>query len=180
MVNHEFFSVLKGLVEDDDFKTLMAITESGIQAQKPLENMMRFFVLVNFDYDGELDVEEFIDDRIILLAERKPAKDDLSAVMTGTFSLLRRSLGEDALRRYDPEASSFSGRVGQVALEVIAVGVARNLRKIARLKSPEKFVEEQVKKFWMQDEASKFSASGLRGTQRLQSTVHFGASWFKP
>ena len=40
---------------------------------------MRFFVMKDFDYEGDLDVEEFVDDRIIRLAESELDYDDLDA-----------------------------------------------------------------------------------------------------
>ena len=50
--------------------------------------VMRFFVLLKFDYEGDLDVEEFIDDRPIQLAEDTPPKNQLGAIFNSTFRLL--------------------------------------------------------------------------------------------
>ena len=180
MVNSTFFKVLKELTEDQNFQELSAFSESAIQAQRPLETMMRFLVLSYFDYDGELDVEEFIDENIISLAEKNPSKPELEAIVKDTFGLLQSALGDDALRKYDAETDKFGGRVGQVALEVVAVGIARNLRRIKRLPKKKEFIEERVKAFWQQRESAEFSASGLRGTQRLKQTVPFGKRWFHP
>jgi hypothetical protein len=180
MVSNDFFNVLKDLAEEDDYKKLTAFSDSAVQAQRPLESLMRFFVLTYYDYDGKLDVEEFIDESIITLAEKDPPKAELDGLVKDTFGLLHAALGDDALRKYDADTDKFGGRVGQVSLEVIAVGVARNLRKIKRLSNKTKFVAERVKEFWQRDEAASFSSSGLRGTQRLKQTIPFGAEWFAP
>jgi hypothetical protein len=180
MVNNGFFDILKDLSEDSGYLRIAGITEAGLQAQRPLELVMRFFVLSSFNYDGELDVEEFIDENIIALAEKSPPKAELSNLFKDTFGLLRSSLGDDALRRYDANSSTFGGRVGQVALEVIAVGVARNLARIKKVSNPETFVEGRVKEFWQEEIANEFTRSGVRGTDRLMQTVPFGERWFRP
>jgi hypothetical protein len=142
--------------------------------------VMRFFVLLKFDYEGDLDVEEFIDDRIIRLAENMPRRDQLEEVFNSTFRLLHDALGSDALRKYERDRNRFVGRVGQVALEVITVGVARNLKRILRTASPERFIARKIKEFWGTEEASRFTASGVRGTDRLSETIPYGKDWFRP
>jgi hypothetical protein len=180
MVNNSFFEILDQLSSDDNFRALTKISEQGELTQRPLEMTMRFFIMVNFDYKGDLDVEEFIDDRIIKLSERPPQPARLEATFKSTFEMLRRALGDDALRKFDSERQQFVGRVGQVALEVIAVGIARNLKHINKLDNASRFISRKVKQFWATEEATAFSASGLRGTYRLMRTIPFGQAWFKP
>lgn len=180
MVDSDFFDLMRNLSEMYEFKQVSRVTQKGEQTQRPLEIVMRFFVLTEYDYDGELDVEEFIDNSIIKLAETEPQFERLRTYFEGTFRLLHSALGEDALRRFDSETESFGGRVGQVALESIAVGVSRNLGFIHLLPDEKQFVTRRVQAFWEQQEVNNFSASGLRGTQRLKQTVRFGEIWFKP
>jgi hypothetical protein len=42
------------------------------------------------------------------------------------------------------------------------------------------FISERIDSFWAQPEVVTMSASGLRGTTRLQRSVPFGKRWFKP
>jgi hypothetical protein len=67
-----------------------------------------------------------------------------------------------------------------VGLEGIAVGVAKNIQAILKLSKPEKFVKDKIQKFWSQPEATTFTSPGLRGTTRIQRTVPFGQTWFRP
>lgn len=180
MVNQDFFDILNSLSQTPSFMAVSRVTERGEQTQRPLEIIMRFFVLVEYDYTGELDVEEFIEESIIKLAESRPSELSLRRLFEGTFDLLYEALGEDALRRFDPAGQAFRGRVGQVALEAIAVGVARNLGAVEALPNRTDFIARRAKGFWQTPEADEFSASGLRGTQRLKQTVAFGSSWFQP
>lgn len=140
--------------------------------------VMRFLVFLHFDYDGVLDVEEFVDDRVIKLAEAPPPSQALDDKFSRTFALLNAALGDQALQKWDDENQRFTGRVGQVALEVVAVGIARNLPYIETLSNQGQFLVERIQEFWQQPEAQQFTASGLRGTQRLRDTILFGQNWF--
>jgi hypothetical protein len=66
------------------------------------------------------------------------------------------------------------------ALEAIAVGVARNKAAIILHGDPDLFVKDKIASFWRQPQVAEMSASGLRGTVRLQRTIPFGAQWFNP
>lgn len=180
MISEPFYKMVEALTHNESFRRLTRITETGEQKQRPYEQAMRFLVFLHFDYDGILDVEEFIDNRIMKLAEKPPNMVRMAKKFTDTFELLDETLGEDALRKWDPQSKSFSGRAGQVALEVIAVGVARNLPAIVKLKNPKAFVEKRIKEFWSQPVADRFVAAGFSGTYRLKSTIEYGASWFAP
>jgi hypothetical protein len=89
-------------------------------------------------------------------------------------------LGAEALiapgERHEGIAARFSLR----ALEGIAVGLSRNKKTISALKNPDKFIRDKIAEFWKQSEVAEMSASGLRGTVRIQRSVQFGATWFDP
>ncbi len=180
MVNESFFKSIDKLVHDANFRAVIRVSEVGEQKQRYHEMAMRFIVFLNSDYDGGLDVEEFIDRQIVKLAEKPPSLAKMAAQFSGTFELLNQVLGNKALQKWDADAEKFGGKVGQVALEVVAVGVARNFSEISKLKAKKEFVEKKIKAFWEQKEAEKFTAAGLTGTQRLKETIAFGDNWFAP
>lgn len=97
-----------------------------------------------------------------------------------TFKLLSEAAGKDALRRYDQKSKRFTGGVGQVALEAVAVGVASNYAKIVKQRNPAEFVLERIKSFWSEERVKTFSASGVSGTKRLSETVEYGQAYFAP
>jgi len=69
MVNAEFFHKLRRLAESKTFLTLLNISEDQQEAQRDLEYLTRFLVYRHIEYDGKLDVEEYIDNGIIKMAE---------------------------------------------------------------------------------------------------------------
>ena len=180
MINEEFFKEIVRLSNDPNFAKVSRITAAGEIKQKKLEFVMRFLTFTQFDFDPVYDVEEFIDAHIVELAEDKRLYQQLAETFEGTFSLLNSAAGKDALRRYDKKGKKFVGAVGQVALEAVAVGVARNIDDILQLKNPPQFVLENLKAFWSEEEVKQFSASGVSGTRRLSETIAYGEGYFSP
>ena len=142
-----------------------------------MEFAVRFLVHTYVPYDGTLDVEEYVDEGMIRLATAADVA-QVGAIMGSTFDLLNAAAGSNALRRFD--AGRHTGKVGLVALEGIAVGVAKNIDAIAALPDKVKYVKDKIETFWSQPEAATFMSPGLRGTRRIQRTVPFGSRWFKP
>lgn len=177
MVSSTYFQAIKASAEGQPFRTVIGVKDEGEQKQRHLEFAMRFLVHAFIPYDGKLDVEEYIDEGIIRLAQAGEAKRD-SELVNETFSLLNAAAGSDALRR--EEDGKPVGRVGLVAVESIAVGVARNVAAIRALPDPVAFVRDRIGAFWRDNVARQFSSSGVRGTSRIQNTIPLGERWFKP
>jgi hypothetical protein len=176
MVNRGYFRGVKFAAEQNSFRTVMSLSDEQMEAQRHMELAVRFLVHTFVAYDGALDVEEYIDEGAVHLA----TVGDIESIniLPRTFDLLNAVAGRDALRRF--EAGRHSGKVGLVALEGIAVGVAKNIDAISRQLDPASFVKQKIETFWGQKEAVGFTSQGLRGTTRIQRTVPFGNRWFKP
>ena len=177
MINGEYFRHIKVAAERVSFKSAFSITEDQFDRQRHMEYAVRFLVHAEIAYDGKLDVEEYIDEGIVQLAKVGNASRD-ARLLDRTFDLLDSISGSNTLRRYDGDRHT--GKVGLVALEGIAVGVASNIDSILLLPDPESFVKQRILNFWEQPETATFTSPGLRGTTRIQRTVPFGKRWFKP
>jgi hypothetical protein len=177
MVNGEYYRAVKAAAEQQPFQTVLALTEDGIERQRHMELAVRFLVHTNVPYDGRLDVEEYIDEGIVSLTGASNGS-EAESLIDRTFALLNRVAGRDTLRRF--EDGHYSGKVGLVGLEAIAVGVAKNLEAILGLANPNDFVRGKIHTLWNQPETAGFTSLGLRGTTRIQRTVPFGQAWFRP
>lgn len=177
MVNAKYYQTVKVAADQKPYQAVVALSEEQIEKQRHMELAVRFLVHTYVAYDGTMDVEEYIDNGIVELAE-KGDRPSAKRLITRTFALLNDVAGGDALRRF--ENGKHSGKVGLVGLEGIAVGVAKNLESILKLPKPEQFVKDKIRKFWTQPEAATFTSPGLRGTTRIQRTVPFGQKWFPP
>jgi len=175
MVNRGYATFMRELAEFESFRKVLAASDDQIEKQRDMEFVSRFLAYTYVPYDGKLDVEEYLDEAIITLATGNETKSAISA-FNATFNLLEQAYGSDALRRFrDGEPS---GRVGLVAFECIAIGIAKNLNKIEKKRSPVDYVKKRIAEFWKTSETSGFLAAGLRGTLRIKRTVPFGKNWF--
>lgn len=179
MINAEYFRSVKDAAELRAFRNVTSVTEDQAERQRHVEMAVRFLVHTNVPYDGRLDVEEYIDEGIVELAR---AGDHVLATnqIERTFGLLDEVAGANALRRF--QEGAYTGKVGLVGLEGIAVGVARNLDSILALGTDraKAFVKEKIESFWDQPQSARLTSPGLRGTLRIQRTVPFGEEWFRP
>lgn len=178
MINAEYFRAVKTAAEHVSFRNVTSVTEDQAEKQRHMEMAVRFLVHTNVPYDGRLDVEEYIDEGIVSLAQ---SGDYAHAVhqISRTFQLLDEVAGPNSLRRF--QNGVHIGKVGLVGLEGIAVGIAKNLEEILALgAASKKFIEEKIQQFWAQPQTESFTSPGLRGTIRIQRTVPFGEAWFRP
>jgi hypothetical protein len=177
MVNSAYFAFIRSLADNSDFRNVISASEDQLERQRHMEWATRFMVHSYRDYDGKLDVEEYIDDGIVRLAAQGENAEQRIR-FESTFSVLNRVHGDSALRRF--EDGKPVGRVGLAACECIAIGIGYNIQKILLLPQPDEFVREKVMSFWGSPELPRFFAAGLRGTIRIQRTVPFGKQWFSP
>lgn len=177
MVNADYFRAIRESAEEEAFKRVTGVSEDQEQKQRHLELAMRFLVHTFVPYVGKLDVEEYVDEGVIKLAQDGRTDRDV-ATLTQTFTILDEADADNALRRFNGERHA--GKIGLVALETIAVGVAQNLQDIRRLPSPADFVRERSRAFWLDPNVASFTSPGVRGTTRILRTVPYGANWFRP
>jgi hypothetical protein len=93
-----------------------------------------------------------------------------------TFDLLNEAYGNDALRRFTNGQPG--GRVGLVAFECIAIGIAKNINNVMGKANRVQWVQDRIQQLWESPDVNSFFAAGLRGTIRIQRTITFGTQWF--
>ena len=175
MVNPQYFDFIKRAAEYEKFIEILSASSDQITRQRHIEFATRFFVHTYIPYDGKLDVEEYIDDGIIKLAE-KGVDVEAWQTFTKTFDILYAAFGDKALKRL--EGGKHVGRVGRAAFECLAIGLARNIEVVFRRPDPVEFVRERIDYFWTLPSISNFLSPGLRGTVRIQRTISFGDELF--
>jgi hypothetical protein len=175
MVSRPYADFMKLMSEFPPFLTVLSASEDQLEKQRHMEYVSRFLVHTFVDYDGKLDVEEFIDEGVVTLARAGDIV-NAEAAFKETFRLLNDAFGANALRRFQNDTPS--GRVGLAAMECIAVGTAKNIARIRRMERPVDYIKERIHHLWQQEEVENFFAAGLRGTVRIQRTIPFGERWF--
>ncbi len=123
-----YFDFVKLLANHGLFLTVLAASDDQIERQRHMEYASRFLVYTYIPYDRKHDLEDFIDDGIIQLAEGG-VKREQAQRFKSTFDLLGTMFGSNALRRIDGDRPR--GRVSLAAFECIAVGIGKNIDAIA-------------------------------------------------
>lgn len=175
MINAGYANFMRSLSKLDDFRVVLSATEDQIEKQRHMEYVSRFLVHTFIRYDRKLDVEEFIDEGIVTLATKNETHKS-GSVFRDTFRLLSEAYGMNSLRRIQ-DGEPF-GRVGLAAFEVIAIGIAKNIKSVNAKESPVEYVRQRIRSFWKESETEQLFTAGLRGTIRIQRTIPFGEKWF--
>ncbi|HIB67564.1 MAG TPA: DUF262 domain-containing protein, partial [Phycisphaerales bacterium] len=88
MIDRDFFEQVKEMSEFPAFKKTLSLTKNAIEKQGYLDLAVRYFVFRNVEYDQKSDVNEFLDDGIIELAEDGPLQGEEIEIFKDTFQLL--------------------------------------------------------------------------------------------
>lgn len=175
MVSPPYGRFVRDLASYQPFLTTLAASEDQLEKQRDMEFATRFLVHTYVDYDGRLDVEEFIDESIVTLATSAEMR-IAGQTFRSTFNLLNDAYGGNALRRFTHGQPG--GRVVLVAFECIAIGIARNIASVMARANRTDWLQERIRQLWESPEIAEFFAAGLRGTIRIQRTIPFGTRWF--
>jgi thymidylate synthase (FAD) len=180
MSNEEFFGKMKELVENADFKAMIPLGGESVAKANDYEHVSRIIAFGFREYPGGIDIEDFVDKALIDISQDEPreAHDMMLDRVAHTLSRIRSACGPGGLRPW--QDSKFQGRIGRTSIEIVAIGVLRNLDAINALGDPDKFVLERTKAFWESGQSINFTAAGVSGTDRVARTIPFGADWYDP
>jgi len=133
MLNRDFYRWIKGLAEDLNFKSCVALSDRAVEEQYDMELVLRFIVFRTMSPAALAklgDLGEFLTDQSKGLAQNQSF--DYKAEETAfreTFAILATQLGDDAFRRYDSQRKRFVGGFSVSAFEAVAIGVGYNWKK---------------------------------------------------
>lgn len=179
LANAEETRRMKEICNLPAFSAVFRVTEAQRNVQRDLDYLVRVIVHTDSELPKKRDVQEYLDEAILkILAEADAGE----AIATAEWAIttLHAALDAEALIPPEDRAAGISARFSLRALEGIVVGIARNRAAIQALPDPADYIRERVAAFWQQQEVADMSATGLRGTVRIQRSVPFGAAWFNP
>ena len=180
MIDPEIVQIFRSLAASEHFRQITSVSEEAAKNQKDVEYVVRAAVHSMRDYDNRSDVEEFLDQSIVDIMKSEDDITQFAEKFDFALETLFEKFGSRALFPGGGRAAGAGRRFSLRALEAIFVGIIRSAPAIRALENPADFVEAKVLSFWQQPAAEAMSASGLRGTQRLQRTIPFGDQWFRP
>ena len=175
-----FTSRLRAFVGMQNFQALFKVTEEQRKNQKDLEYLVRLIVHARVEYSGRMDVQEFLSNGVLTIVEEGHQDAVLSDAQWVVDTLMRVG-GDNALLPADDRVDGIADRRFSLrALEVIAVGLARNRATIEQQTHSDEFVRDRIASFWTQPIVAELSSGGMRGTTRIQRSIPFGTTWFSP
>jgi hypothetical protein len=180
MYNEAFFNNIKSLSEINSFKELTQFSENELKLSRDMEFVCRFISFLYETYTPGVDIEIYVDRAIINISDqaRHDSYSKINADFSSTFDLILKSVGKDGLKRFTD--GEFKGRIGRTALEIICIGIAKNIDSISALKNKEDFISSQIKTLWSEPDINRFTSAGVSGTDRVRRTIPFGMHWFDP
>jgi hypothetical protein len=177
MVNPSFFDRLEGAAKSNDFSKLIPLGPTSIKKSNHLDNLCKIIAFSFEEYKLGTDIEEFVTNAMVDIASSAPGRVDaiFSAFEEG-IKLLVEACGYNALRPY--KDGNFEGRIGRTSIEIVLVGILRCINNIKSKSDPKAFIQQKIIEFWSSEDAKKFSAAGIAGTDRVQYTIPRGTELF--
>ena len=180
-VNPDFYNWLIARSNDSAFVTTTDQTSTALEAQAGVELALRFFAFRTVPYQPGLDVHEYLDRALMVMAtSQKFAMDAECSVFERTFRFLNEALGDRAFKRWNGQA--FSGKFLMSVFEVLANGVSTNVDALEAIKFKDRnvFLVEAARGLWNNSVFSANSGAGVRGTTRLSKLLPIAGSLLKP
>jgi len=178
LANQDFTKSLREWSSTDNFHDMFKLTDKQKESQTDLEYAVRLICHTYVEYDGKGDVQEFLDRSILSIIVDSNFEEVMKPIK-GSIDYLRNAFGEDALLPMGSD-TSLRKRFTLRALEVIAVGIAKNFDAISKMEDSIAFVKSRVCELWDEPQMAEMTAAGQRGTTRLMRTIPFGTEWFQP
>lgn len=180
MLNKTFFDWLVAASENSDFMKTTNQTDIALDAQVGVELVLRFIAFRNVPYVSGLDVHEYLDKALPVLAEDNFDQAGEKQIFEQTFAALNSALGSDAFKRWD--GHEFRGKFLMSVYEVLATGASKNIAAISAIAQPARnnFLISKAKALWDNDVFRANSGAGVRGTTRLINLLPMAEDFLRP
>lgn len=183
MINPEFYRWLSKLSCDQNFLSVIPLTDRALEEQYNVELALRFLVYKKIDTEdvrGNKDIGKLLTDKMIEFAKDSTFDYETEEVeFTKTFKLLNDAQGEDVFKRWDDKRGKFIGAFSIAAYELIVIGLAANLGNY-ELGSPSiRKLQEIIKSISSNSVFIENSGSGKRASTRLPHFITLGKELFE-
>jgi hypothetical protein len=179
MLNEPFYNWLVDCSKFPPFERTINQTDDASSKQADQELALRFFAFRNVPYASNLNVNEYLDEALRILASDTNF-DMISErdVFERTFRALDNAMGPDAFKRWDQK--TFRGKFLMSVFEVVATGVSKNLAKIEQIPDGgSQFIIERCQALWNEPTFMRNNGAGVRGTTRLANLLPMAEAFFQ-
>lgn len=181
MINKDFYEWMRKFKDSKDFILTTALSDRPLEEAYDTELALRFIVISLID-EAELksigDIGAFLTEKMTQIASSKRfQKKRARSLFDETFSILARSMGEDAFKRYNAEKGRHEGGFLLSLYEVVASGVAYNVAAGTLCKESQ--ITERARSVWTGGVFRQWAKSGVTATRRLPHLIPLGRELFR-
>jgi hypothetical protein len=186
MVERTYYVWLRELEAFEPFKRTVALSDRAVDEQYDLELLLRFLALkdaTDEELRGIRDMNDFLTEASVEAAkDANYDRNNAGAGFRQTFELIDAALGDDAFRRYNPDADRFMGGFSVSAFEAMTAGVYANRNAWIALQEDDRSarLKEHAKQLWQDQVFRDRAGSGIRASSRIPHTVPQGRQLFAP
>lgn len=178
MVDKSFYRWVNELSKLESFQETIALSDKPLAEAYDMEQVLRFLILTEAS-EAELtnvgDVGAYLDTKMVDLAKDQHFdRDAWTRRFNATFSLLQRTVGDSAFKRYSNAKARHEGGFLVSQFEAVACGVAWNLER-GSLRND---LAAAVAQIWDKREFTDWTGSGVTAARRLRRIVPFARQHF--
>lgn len=178
MMNDGMYKWIRKLADYGSFKECVSLSDRPLEEAYDVELALRFIVFFDIDM-GDLknigDVGVFLTERMTQIAQDKNfSQKTHEDAFKHTFDVLRKSIGDDAFKRYNFQKKRHEGGFLLSQFEVVALGIGHNLADLPAFSK----IPELTQSIWKNKDYTQWAGSGITATRRLPRLIPLGRSLF--
>ncbi|AVR46786.1 DUF262 domain-containing protein [Christiangramia fulva] len=176
MIKKDTFTWFKKLSNNEDFKNTISLSERLYDEQYPMELVLRFIALTEYDYTTKKELSDFFDEIVeTILEDQQFDYQGIESRFNNVFEAINNVLGEDAFKRYD--GTKFKGKFLESAFEAVTVGLSENYSKYTFPADNEIF-KEKVQELHNEATFQRYTGSGSNARTRIPKIIPFTKDHF--
>lgn len=182
MLKKEAYLWLKEMSDISDFRDCLNLTERLVEEKYQMELVLRFLILAKYDEQlsiDENDIGPYITSQMkALMVDRDFEFAQEAELFRKVFSLLKKTLGEDAFRRYSAAKGRHEGQFSVSLYECISAGVAFGFQSGNDADAIEKKLSEVIRQIPEIPDFAEATKHGMRGIHRFPKLVQLARRLF--
>lgn len=174
--NKKVFKILDELASNSDFTETTNLSDTLLEERFDLELITRFIIFKDIELAvlNKTTAADYLTDELIRRAVDKNYDWEREInVFNSTFSIIKKTVDENAFKKYNVKKKKYEGGFVVSAFEVVAMGIAYNIEKI-----DQQTIATKLPNLWESKDNGTIKWAGRNTTNRLLKTLQFGRTLF--
>ena len=174
MYNEDIYKKMECYSEDDDFRSVLNLSEDKYDVRMEMDILTRFIVMRNYKdiekVTNSSDINQFLDDAIMEIVSNPNYDVDIDLnILKKLIDFLKDNVDEEyGFRKYNVEKNKFTGTFNWFVFETLIWGITVN-NSISILENDKENIVEKIKKLTGVGDYQKINGmSNFKVMQRLK------------